>query len=176
MSFPGYEINPRRILCTGNSPRFTYAKYSQSAAWGALNRSSLPGRAILSFRCGCWRLIILAAQIDYSFWTQIWISSFVPQRHSVLPTLSSLWSTTTLLQQQRSSLPGTPCPVRTVSKSRRATTAEIKLQLCQIFLVTKKACHKSAPCDTAENKKTPSNIFDAFPNVNLVFELILYCT
>lgn len=64
---------------------------------------------------------------------------------------------------------------RAVNRSLRTATAEIKLQLCQIFLKTKKARRKSALWDTAENKKTPSNIFDTFPNVNLVFELILHC-
>lgn len=62
MSFPGYEVNPRRILCTSNSPRFTYANYSQSAAWGVLNQSSLPVCFILTFRCGWLRLIILTGQ------------------------------------------------------------------------------------------------------------------
>lgn len=42
MSFPGSEVNSRRILCTGNSPRLTYAEYSQSAAWGVLKQSSVP--------------------------------------------------------------------------------------------------------------------------------------
>jgi len=62
MSFPGYEVNPRRILCTGKSPRFTYAKHSHSAPWGVLNQSSLPVCFIRTFRCGWLRLIILTGQ------------------------------------------------------------------------------------------------------------------
>lgn len=148
MSFPGSEVNSRRVLCTGNSPRFTYAKYAQSATRGVLKQSSVPVHFIHTFKCGWLGLIILTGQnptwlfflnadmnfkscSSKAFCYPHFISSFT-YHHTIATEGHSLLEHCVLC--------------RAVNKSLRTTAAEIELQLYKIFLNTKKACLKRVCC------------------------------